>query len=116
MKTIVIALSMLVVWSCSVQKTLNPEHYDYIRAKNELTTDYAIISTIEHTTIHRLRLNQIPVERAKTIDQTIKEINFKLDLSKKLLEAGNYEQSYIISHDEHKKLTILLKSLKGQLK
>ena len=116
MKIFVIALSMLVVWSCSMQKTLNPEHYEYIMAKNELTTDYAIISTIEHTTIHRLQLNQIPVERAKTIDQTIKEINFKLDLAKKLLEAGNYEQSRSISEEEHKKLNILLKSLKGQLK
>lgn len=115
--TILLGLFLLMfLYSCSVQKALAPEHYNYIQAKNQLTTDYALISAIEHTTIKRLQLNQIPVSRAKAIDDTIKEINFKLDLSKKLLEAGNYKESLSISQDEYEKLQILLKSLKGEMK
>ncbi|SFZ97754.1 hypothetical protein MNB_SV-5-1689 [hydrothermal vent metagenome] len=46
----------------------------------------------------------------------IKQSNFRLDLAKKLLEAGNYQESYKISHDEYKKLQTLLKSIKGEMK
>ena len=106
----------LIVYSCSPQKVINPQRYDYIQAKNQLTTDYALIATIEHTTIVRLQQNQIPVSRAENIDKFIKQSNFRLDLAKKLLEAGNYKESYSISHDEYKKLQTLLKSLRGDMK
>jgi len=109
-------LLVIFLYACSLQKTINPDRYNFIQAKNQLTTDYALISSIEHTTIKRLQNNQISVKRAKNIDKTINEINFKLDLSKKLLEAGNYPASLKISKEEYKKLQILLKSLKGDFK
>ena len=104
------------IYGCSVQHVINPDRYDYLTAKNQLTTNYALISTIEHTTIHRLQLNQISVQRAKGIDNAIKGINFKLNLAKQLIEAGNYKESYSISKKENNKLQILLKSLKGEFK
>lgn len=109
-------LVLLVLYACSIQKAVNPEHYDYIKAKNMLTTDLALISSIEHLTIERLTLNQITPKRADNIDRYIKECNFKLDLAKKLLEAGNYDTSYKISHTEYQKLTTILKSLNGSMK
>jgi len=112
---VILVLSLL-MFSCSAQKVINPQRYNFIQAKNQLTTDYALIATIEHTTIVRLQQNQIPVSRAKNIDMFIKQSNFRLDLAKKLLEAGNYQESYKISHDEYKKLQTLLKSIKGEMK
>ena len=102
---------ILFLYSCSLQHTINPEHYNYIQAKNQITTDYALINEIEHITIQRLDNKQISVSRAKNIDKVIKEINFELDLAKKLLEAGNYKGSIDISKKEYNNLQILYKSL-----
>ena len=112
----IILILSLFAFSCSPQKIINPQRYNFIQAKNQITTDYALIATIEHTTIVRLQQNQIPISRAENIDKFIKQSNFRLDLAKKLLEAGNYKESYSISHDEYKKLQTLLKSLKGEMK
>ena len=116
MKKIVYLTIFTFIFGCSLQHAITPEHYNYIQAKNQLTTDYALISGIEHTTTERLKLNQISVSRAKSIDFAIKGINFKLDLAQKLLEAGNYKTSLTITKTEYKKLQILLKSLQGEIK
>ena len=107
---------IIVLYSCSIQHAINPEHYNYTKAKNMLTTDLALIANIEHLTLMRLSLDQISPKRAENIDKFIKECNFKLDLSKKLLEAGNYDTSYKISFTEYKKLKQILKSLNGDYK
>ncbi len=109
-------LVLFILYACSIQKAVNPEHYSYIKAKNMLTTDLALISTIEHITIIRLTNNQITPKRADNIDRYIKVCNFKLDLAKKLLEAGNYDTSYKIAFTEYKKLDTILKSLNGSMK
>lgn len=104
------------LYSCSIQHALNPEHYNYTKAKNMLTTDLALIANVEHITLMRLSFDQITPKRAENIDRFIKECNFKLDLAKKLLEAGNYDTSYKISYSQYKKLMEILKSLKGDYK
>jgi len=115
-KSLLFGLLMLFLTSCVVQHALAPDTYNFKMAKNQLSMDYALIATIEHTTIKRLQFNQIPVNRAKTINEALKGINFRLGLSKKLLEAGNYKGSLSISKAEYEKLQILLKSLKGKIK
>ena len=115
MKKVALLFLVFVISSCSIQHALAPEHYNYIQAKNELTTDYALISLVEHTTIERLKKNQITSDRAKNIDRVIRGINFRLGLAKKLLEAGNYKESQDISRTEHRRLETLVHSLHGDV-